>query len=66
MSWWRKSNLGDAGSENGWIKLKSIWRKSNPSDPGSESGWTKIKSIWRYQGGGVWYRIFGGQFHTQM
>jgi len=61
MSWWRKSNLGDAGSENGWIKLKSIWRKSNPSDPGSESGWTKIKSIWRYQGGGVWYRIFGGE-----
>ena len=59
MSWWRKANLGDPGSVDGWIKIKSIWRKTNLGDAGSTDGWLRIKSAWRYSGNGLWKRIFG-------
>ena len=60
MSWWRKANPGDAGSVDGWIKIRSIWRKTNLGDVGSTNGWLRIKSAWRYAGGGLWQRIFSG------
>ena len=61
MSWWRKSNLDDAGNIDGWIKIRSIWRKTNIGDAGSTDGWLRIKSAWRFQGGGLWYKIFGSE-----
>ena len=66
MSWWRKSNLDDAGNVNGWIKIQSIWRKTNIGDAGSTDGWLRIKSAWRFQGlnalgAGIWYKIFGAE-----
>ena len=61
MSWWRKTNLDDDGNIDGWIKIRSIRRKTNPGDSGSVDGWLRIKSGWRFQGGGLWYKIFGSE-----